>query len=102
MAKYLVLYRGEQSAAEQMAASTPQEVQAEMQAWTDWGGKVGGRMVDFGAPAADTEGVGGSFISGYSIVSADTAEELAEMLGGHPHLAFGSIQTVELLEVPGA
>ena len=100
MAKYLLLYRSAQSAQDQMQQNTPEEMEAEMKAWMAWGGKVGDRLVDFGDPAADTDGIGGSYIGGYSIVSAGTSEELAEILDGHPHLAFGTIQAIELLPVP--
>lgn len=101
MANYLLLYRSTESSQDQMQESMPEEVEAELEQWNAWGANVGERLVDFGAPTADTEGVGASYIGGYSIVSADSAEELAEMLEGHPHLAFGTIQTLELLEIPG-
>lgn len=101
MAKYLLLYQASEPPQEQRQTNTPEQMASEMQKWMAWGGKVGQRMVDFGAPALDTEGVGGTYIGGYSIVSADTGEELAEILEGHPHLDFGTIRTVELLPTPG-
>ena len=101
MANYLLLYRSAESSQDQMQESTPEEMQAELEQWNAWGAKVGERLVDFGAPSADVDGVGGSYIGGYSIVAAGSADELAEILDGHPHLAFGTIQSLELLDVPG-
>lgn len=101
MAKYLLLYRSEQPANEQMASMSAEQAQAEMQRWEAWGGVVGERMVDFGEPTADTDGIGGSFIGGYSIVSAETREELEDLILDHPHKSVGTIQVVELLPVPG-
>ncbi len=101
MAKYLLLYRSEQTASEQMASMTAEEAEAEMQQWMAWGGVVGERMVDFGAPAADADGIGGSYIGGYSILAAESRDELDAMIADHPHRSAGSIQVVELLSTPG-
>lgn len=101
MAKYLVLYRADRPASEQMATMTPEAAQAEMQAWMAWGSRVGERLIEFGEPIADNEGVGGSYIGGYSIVSADSSQELADLLADHPHLSAGTIQALEILPVPG-
>lgn len=101
MANYLLLYRSEQTAAEQMASMTAEQAAVEMQQWMVWDGIVGERMVDFGAPAADADGIGGSYIGGYSILAAETREELDAMIADHPHRSAGSIQVVELLPTPG-
>ncbi len=101
MANYLLLYRSDQTAAEQMASMTPEQAQAEMQLWMVWGGVVGERMVDFGAPALDADGIGDSYIGGYSIVAAETRDELDAMIADHPHRSAGIIQVVELLPTPG-
>ncbi|MEO7262030.1 MAG: hypothetical protein ABI047_12365 [Jatrophihabitantaceae bacterium] len=50
MTKYLILYRAEQSAAEQMAQSTPEQREAAGQAWMAWAGTAGEAIVDFGSP----------------------------------------------------
>ena len=102
MSKYLLLYLGEQASQDQMEEQAPEEIQEELAKWTEWGTRVGERMVDFGAPTADTEGIGGNYVGGYSIVSAEEPQELSEILADHPHLPYGTIQAVELLDVPGA
>lgn len=101
MTKYLLLYLSSEASQDQMQETTPEQMQAEIQKWEAWGAEVGDRMVDFGDPTADTSGLGGSYVSGYSIVKADTAEELAGLLDGHPHLEFGTIHTVEVQPIPG-
>jgi hypothetical protein len=101
MPNYLLLYRSEESSQDQMSQSTPEEMEAELALWEAWGARVGDRLVDFGAPCADTDGIGGSLVGGYSIVSAGSSQELAVILDGHPHLPFGTIQSLELLDVPG-
>jgi hypothetical protein len=101
MAKYLLLYLSSEAPQDQMQQSTPEQMQEEIQKWESWGAEVGERMVDFGNPTADNDGIGGSYVGGYSIVSADTAEDLAELLDGHPHLPFGTIHTVEVTPIPG-
>ncbi len=101
MANYLLLYRSGQTAGQQMASMTAEQAEAEMQRWVAWGGVVGERMIDFGAPAADTDGIDGSYIGGYSILAAETRDELDALIADHPHRALGTIQVVELLPVPG-
>lgn len=41
MEKYLVLYRSQMTAGEQMAAGTPEQRQAGMDAWMAWGASAG-------------------------------------------------------------
>jgi hypothetical protein len=46
---------------------------------------------------------GGKFVGGFSIMEAESADALREMLEGHPHLMLdgASIYTFEFLELPG-
>jgi hypothetical protein len=104
MTKYLVLYRSSTTAADQMANSTPEQAQAGMDAWTAWAGRAGTAVVDLGSPTQVVEAGGdsGDPIGGYSILQAESAEALAKVLDGHPHAAMGgTIQTLELLTMPG-
>lgn len=104
MTKYLVLYRSKTSAAEQMSQTTPEQAQAGMQAWMDWANSAGDAVVDLGSPLGvlDAGGDGGDPIGGYSILQADSPEALAAVLDGHPHTSWGgSIQTLEMLAMPG-
>jgi hypothetical protein len=104
MTKFLVLYRANQSASEQMAGATPDEQQAGMAEWMNWANRAGTAIVDLGSPltpAADTA-VSGDSIGGFSILQAASAEELRSVLEGHPHTAHGgTIEVHEFLPIPG-
>jgi hypothetical protein len=104
MTKYLVLYRAKMTAAEQMAAGTPEQAQAGMDAWNAWAARAGDAVLDLGAPLGVVEAGGdaGHPIGGYSILQAESAEALANVLDGHPHTAMGgTIETLEVLAMPG-
>jgi hypothetical protein len=104
MAKFLVLYRAKTTAAEQMAAGTPEQAQAGMEAWMAWAHRAGEAVVDLGAPLAVVESGGdaGDPIGGYSILQADDADALVKVLDGHPHSAMGgTIEILEFLSMPG-
>jgi YCII-related domain-containing protein len=104
MTKYLVLYRADQSATEAMAAATPEQQQASMEAWMTWAGKAGPAIVDLGSPLAAAAGttVSGDAVGGFSILEADSAEALQGVLEGHPHSAQGgTIEVYEFLPIPG-
>lgn len=108
MAKYLVLYRSNVSAAEQMQGSSPEDAQAGMEAWMQWAGKVGDAMVDMGSPLQTVATVGGSndgpYIGGFSILEADSTDAATALVDGHPHLMSPGDPTIEVLEflpIPG-
>jgi hypothetical protein len=104
MTKFLVLYRATSTAAEQMAAGTPEQAQAGMEAWTAWAQRAGDAVVDLGAPLAIVEAGGdaGDPIGGYSVLQAEDAEALVKVLDGHPHTAMGgTIEILEFLSMPG-
>ena len=109
MTKFMVLYRSAVSAREQMASGTPEQAQAGMDAWMAWAGKARDAIVDLGAPLADAAHVGpGSaggdpeYISGFSILQAESADAVTALLDGHPHLQTGgSIDVLEFLSMPG-
>jgi hypothetical protein len=98
MPKFLVLYRSSVSARDQMAAATPEQAQAGMEAWTTWAAKAGEAIVDFGAPVA-----GDGDVTGFSILEAASRETLDALLADHPHrhAPGASIDVLELLAVPG-
>ena len=104
MPKFLVLYRSPVSARDQIADATPEQRQAGMQAWMDWGARAGEAIVDFGAPLGDAETIGsaagspGDGISGFSILQADSEAGAAALLADHPHLDSGGGSSIELLE----
>jgi len=108
MSKFMILYRADRSAREQMANATAEQMQAGLEAWRTWAGKVGYAIADLGSPLAHTTHVGPGAASadgavGYSILEAGSAEEVETILDGHPHLAMTgcSIEVLELIPIGG-
>lgn len=108
MPKYMVLYRAPVSAADQIEVTSPEDGQAVMQAWMAWAGKVGPALVDMGSPLASSGSVGaapgdGLPVAGYAMLEAESADAVAGLLDGHPHLAMdgASIEYLEYLPIPG-
>lgn len=109
MGKYMVLYRSTATAAEQMAAGTPEQAAAGMQLWTDWATRVAAALVDLGSPLSEAGNVpagggnGGKPIGGYSILQAESVDAVNTLLEGHPHLMApgASIEVLEFLQIPG-
>ena len=109
MTKYLLLYRSNVSAQDQMANASPEEGQAGMDAWMSWAGRAGSAIVDMGSPVASAGSVGaasstdGSHIGGYSVLEADSLDVLKDLLDGHPHLMMdgATIEIHEFLALPG-
>lgn len=97
MSRFLVLYRSDATAAEQMANATEEEAAAGMQAWMAWFGKAGPAVVDGGAPTQGGDGT----IGGYSILQGDSREAVEALLVDHPHRQVGTIDVLELLSMPG-
>ncbi len=105
MQKFLVLYRSRMSVGEQMASTTPEERQASMDAWTAWGAAAGDALVDWGVPTQPTtdEDPGpAGWIGGYSILQAADVPAVRAVLSGHPHNQLGSIEILEMLDMPGS
>jgi hypothetical protein len=111
MKKYLVLYRSTVSAAEQMAAATPEQGQAEMAAWMQWAQRAGAAIVDLGTPlgsprrftSSTASAPGDAQIGGYSVLQAVDDAALQRLLEGHPHFRApgAAIETFEFLPMPG-
>lgn len=105
MSKYLVLYRSNVSAAEQMQNPDAEQAAEGMKAWMEWAGRAGDAIIDLGAPTQTVDGAdpgATTFIGGYSIMQADTLDALKALFEGHPHLAWGgTIEALELLATPG-
>jgi len=106
MSKFMVLYRAQASAREQMANATPEQQQAGLEAWRAWATKVGYAIVDLGSPLAHTTHVGpgaatADGVAGYSILQAGSADEVETLLDGHPHLAMpgASIEVLEIIPI---
>lgn len=97
MTTFLVLYRAEISATDQMAQISPEEAAAGMEAWMAWFGRAGDAVVDGGSPVTGGDGT----IGGYSILQADSRAALDAVLEGHPHLAVGTLEVLEFAAMPG-
>jgi len=97
MAKFLVLYRSDVSAAEQMANATPEEAAAGMQEWMRWFEATGEALVDGGAPTQGGDGT----VGGYSILQAADLAAAQGLVADHPHRRIGTIDVLELLQMPG-
>jgi hypothetical protein len=109
MKKFMILYNGPATPAEQMA---PEKVQEVMAAWQVWMEKIGGAMVDMGKPMANgvavvDDGTAGTAtqLSGYSIIQAEDMESAKAIVADHPFLSDKtgkfSVEIHELLPVPG-
>ena len=92
MAKYLLAYRGGGM------PETDAERGAQMAAWGEWFGKLGGALLDPGnpfgpsrsiAPGGDAQEPAPSELTGYSIVAADSLDTATEYGRGCPVLATG-------------
>jgi hypothetical protein len=111
MKKFLVLYKAPTSAFEQMKKSSPEQQKAGMDAWMAWGKRAAPSIVEMGTPLGKSLRVTKSGqatpttndLGGYSVLQADSKEELAKTLEGHPHFRMpeGSIEIVEMLPMPG-
>src|SRR5207248_9819108 len=103
MSKFLVLYRSSVPASEQMANATPEQMQAGMDAWKDWEKQAGEAIVDLGAPLGEGRRVGGGaardgYISGFSVLEADSVDAAVHLLTDHPHLHTPGDSSIEVLE----
>ncbi len=99
--KFLVLYKSDVTAQQQMGQSTPEQAEAGMQEWMSWAGRAGASLVDMGSPVAPATDGADASIGGYSIIEADSREALDGLLEGHPHLQIGTIDVHEFLAMPG-
>jgi hypothetical protein len=104
VAKFILLYNGPATDPADMAA---EDRDAVMAAWGAWMGKVGGAMVDMGAPM----GAGIALVeaaalalNGYSIIEADDLAAAKALADGHPFLSDSDgkfrVEVLELLPVP--
>ncbi len=98
MANYVLLYHGGSM------PESPEEGAKVMQAWTEWFGVLGDKLVDGGNPASKSRTIatGGSVSddatspSGYSIIKAASLDEAVALAKGCPVLHGGaSVQVVE-------
>lgn len=109
MSKFILLYNGPATPAEQMDQELVQKI---MGAWKTWMEKLGSAMVDMGQPMANGRSVvdDGSegqplLLTGYSIIEAPSIGEAVKLVDGHPFLSDKtgkfSVEVFELMPVPG-
>jgi hypothetical protein len=110
VSKFMVVYRSETSAEELMANADPAQAQAGMDAWMAWAKDAGDALVDLGMPLGTGKHVDGSGLSdsesdaaGYSILQADSLDDLISLMQRHPHLmmAGNTIDVLPILPMPG-
>lgn len=79
-----------------------------MEEWRAWSAGLGGALINPGNPigkskTVSSDGVsddgGSNPLSGYSVVKADSLDAAIEMSKGCPHLAHGTIEVAELMEI---
>ena len=101
MSKYMVFYNTTSAMRAQLAQIPPEQSAAGMQDWMAWAGRVGDRLVDMGSPLENDEEPDVQ-ASGFSVIEADSQEQLDGLLEGHPHTgAGGTISTQKFMELPG-
>ena len=109
MTKFLFVYHAPASPAD-ATPPDPEQMQAVMQAWNDWAGKVGSGMIDFGTPLdhgirVTNDGTSPSTreVAGYSLIEADDIDAALALSKDHPHLMMPGceIEVHESLPVPG-
>lgn len=110
MKKFLVLYKAPTASFDAMRKATPEQQKAGMQAWMNWSEKAKAAIVDMGAPLGKSMRVtptgaaaASNDLGGYSIMQAESKEDLAAMMNGHPHFMTpdGTVEIVELVPLPG-
>jgi len=111
MPKYLALYKTTVSSEELMANSTPEQMEAAMQAWMEWSQRCGDGLVDMGSPlgggkkvTADGATDGGAHIGGFSVLQAASVDDATALVKDHPHFMSPgepSILVLEYLPIPG-
>lgn len=103
MTKFLVIYRAPFAARQaMMAAATPEQAKAGMDAWMRWAERAGSSLVEMGAPLQAGTALSGApapdDFGGFSIVQAPSLAEAKALFVEHPHhqMPGGSIVLFEL------
>ena len=102
MSNYIFAYHGGEK------PETPEAGAELMAKWQAWIGGLGDAVVNPGNPVGlsstvSASGVaedgGSNPLSGFSIVAADSKDAAVEMAKGCPHLAHGTIEIAEMMEM---
>lgn len=110
MKKFLVLYMSSVPAAKQMALASPEQTRAGMALWTAWSKEAGSALVDLGMPLGHPHRVTAqspstkseSKVTGFSVMQADSTEQIVKLLRSHPHhkAPDASIEILEFMPMP--
>ncbi|WP_405491712.1 hypothetical protein [Nocardia sp. NBC_00511] len=105
MKRYIVLYLAPLSVAERFAQATPAEAAKGMQLWAEWGGRIGGALVDPGKPLGNARRVTPAGISetdsgiiGMSILRAESMDAALALVDDHHHLHWAEDCEILVLE----
>lgn len=96
MTNYLLIYRADPAAMAAMPEPTPEQGAEMMDAWNNWAARAGDAIVNFGDPTVAVSPGADPTVGGYSILQADSYDEIAALLEGHPHTAMGG--TIDVYE----
>jgi hypothetical protein len=106
MKKFLVLYMAPLSAMQQAMKVTPEEGKRQMAEWMQWGERHKDSIVDMGAPLGKTKRVTSAGAAdahnefgGYGIMQGESAEAVANIFVGHPHLRMDKDARIEIIEI---
>ncbi len=103
MSRFLLIYRADPAAMAAMPEPTPEQGAEMMQAWTAWAQRAGDAILDFGDPTSAVSPGADASVGGFSLLQADSYDEIVSLLEGHPHTAMGgTIDVYETHPVPTA
>jgi hypothetical protein len=105
---YLVTYHMNAAATKRalkMQVANPEGSAEGMNAWMTWAAKCGDKLIDLGAPLANSVKLDASgavpskrAVAGYSLLKAASMAEAKKLMNNHPHLAWGSGCEIEIHE----
>lgn len=102
MANFAILYYGEPS------FTTPEQGKSHQERWLAWIDGMGDAVVTPAMPLKPSMPVTGDTIwngdkatrlTGLTVITAESAEQAAEMAKGCPHLDFGHLEVSEVMEM---
>jgi hypothetical protein len=106
MKKFIILYKSDQSPEDMMRNSTPEQRKSGMDMWMQWSNKAGSSIVDLGNPLGNGQIVTKSGatkaplgVSGYSLMQAESMDEVKTKLKDHPHFMSPGTVSIEVYEI---
>jgi hypothetical protein len=94
------------SAMQKAMQATPEEGKRQMAEWMKWGETHKASIVDMGAPLGKTKRVTSAGLAdahnemgGYGITQGESADAVAKIFIGHPHLQMDKDAKIEIIEI---